>query len=488
MTNMISSSPSSGVVGIRRIPILFILLCSSGSITGVSGSVHSTVTNNAAIVSSSTTTIRRTQMIGTRIFGIGRGGGSWPINSNDEDNGGIFDKIKTAFKRKPKVEPQSPEELIKHQPTAEQTNGIDPFFVRVCAQVSADVYHQEPRHISRFDKLATISIENTVLKEPPKAVIYDSNSPFTDTNPPFVAVVAGNKLILSWRGTGSYMDCVRDVSIYLGSSSCWKNVAKVVKVHAGSLAAVENSLVAHEAELLKIIDDYEIKEILVTGHSLAGGIAQVALLWFQGTMDITIDPTPNKWKELATNGLTVKCMSFQGLSTTVYAESDDQELNQKGIDFINKCGANMCTTAFSLDPVPMVPGHFSTFGMDFIEDVLATLVRKKTYFGDTVETWITNVVERFGTEQLKGIAKSYFPISDKYQHIGNVLYYASPDAEPKVYIDNKNGILVGKEGFADLSEIKYKNQKDALTAVGYNHRIIVRGPGLAFYRNADVSM
>ena len=83
----------------------------------------------------------------------------------------------------------------------------------------------------------------------------------------------------------------------------------------------------------------------------------MALLWLLGTMDAEFDPTPNKWKELAKEGLTVKCMSFEGLSTTAFTKSEDAELNQKGIDFINKCGANMCTTAFQDDDVPMLIGR-----------------------------------------------------------------------------------------------------------------------------------
>jgi len=467
------------------------------------------------------TTTRRMQMIGTRMtmpsssssssssvspllfLGIGRGGGSGAINNDDEDYGTttpppkspttIFGRLKKWWKGKPKDKPEVPNEFIKHHPTAEQTNGIDPFFVRVCAQVAADVYHKEPRDISQFDDLALIPIEGTVLKEPPKAVIYDSNAPFTVTNPPFVAVVAGDKLILGWRGSQSVIDkIVRDTSVYMGSSSCWKNVAKVVKVHAGSLAEVENSLVVHEAELLKIIDDNKIKEILLTGHSLGGGIAQVAQLWFQGTMDEEIDPTPNKWKKLAKEGLTVKCMSFEGMSTTVYAESDDKELNQKGIDFINKCGANMCTTAFSVDPVPMCNGHFPDFVMDFIENVVDTLPNKAGHFIEYQgEVWALGIVKRLIDNKLHDFENTYFPILRKYQHIGKVLHYASPNAEPKVYIDNKNGILVDKEGnkpsLPEMSEIKYeRNKKDPIAAMMWNHGYITCGPGLAFYRVKNI--
>ena len=85
----------------------------------------------------------------------------------------------------------------------------------------------------------------------------------------------------------------------------------------------------------------------------AGGVAQVAHLWFTGTMDPSIDPQPNPWKDLKNEvGLTVRTMSFEGPMTTVFMRSDDNELlNQKGIDFINKCSANMCTTCYSMDVV-----------------------------------------------------------------------------------------------------------------------------------------
>ena len=82
----------------------------------------------------------------------------------------------------------------------------------------------------------------------------------------------------------------------------------------------------------------------------AGGVAQVAHLWFTGTMDPSIDPQPNPWKDLKNMvGLTVRTMSCEGPMTTVFMRSDDNQLNQKGIDFINKCSANMCTTCYNMD-------------------------------------------------------------------------------------------------------------------------------------------
>ena len=218
-----------------------------------------------------------------------------------------------------------------------------------------------------------------------------------------------------------------------------------------------------------------------------GGVAQVAQVWFQGTMDKDIDPRPNPWRTLAeTKGLTVRCLSFEGPTTTVFVKSnDDSALNEKGLDFINKCGSLMCTTVFSMDPVPRIPGN-TDFLLRSIEDLLTDL--EKGWFSGlkkAVIDLILNVIRA----KLSPIEQIYFPIAQQFQHIGKCLYYDSPEAVPKVYIDNDLKTLANPQNLPNLSTIPFvESEGPFIETVLYNHGFIVGGPGLAFVQIAENGM
>lgn len=387
----------------------------------------------------------------------------------------------------PAPEPSKPDVYCKHIPTAKMTNGIDPFYVQLCATISEDDYSKFS-NISEFANVGKGYIPADVgLEKPAKAVLYENNSIFEQTNPPFVAVVAGKKLILAWRGSATMMDWDRDFGFYVSSSFRWKEVAKVVKVQGAYLAMLDNCMSAHEDELLKIVEENEITDIILTGHSLAGGTAQVAHLWFEGTMDSLVDPRPNAWKTLREEkGLTVHSMSFEGPMTTVFVKSDDEELNQKGIDFINRCGANMCTTTFSNDPVPRAYGH-PAFVLPILENFLDQVEKKGVHWWDPMhleEKALDGILHKVLATLSKnfkssGSMQQLMDICAQFQHIGQIVYYESADSEPKVYTDNPNGILTGTDGLPQYRDIEYEPSDESVYHALYNdHLFIVRGPGL----------
>jgi len=422
------------------------------------------------------------------------------ISKRIDDIGSRIDKVMAVPKKPAKngadeaahglPNPEPAMTYCTHLPTSDQTNGIEPFYVRMCATISGDEYSHKSKK-SEFVNLSTgYNLSDVGLKEPPKVVLYDNNGPFEPTNPPFVAVVVGTKLVLAWRGSVTLVDWIRDFGFFVSSSFRWKNVAKVVKVHGGFLAMVDNTMAMHEDRLLEIVKEYGIKQILLTGHSLAGGAAQVAQLWFEGTMDPSFDPRPNEWKKLAKEtGLTVHCMSFEGPSTTVYVESkEDEDLNQMGRAFINQCGAKMCTTVYSMDPVPRLIGGVP-FVLSILENFMTAYEKNSSYFERHFERGAMSIIKyELVKFKIPNPLNTVEPIAQRYQHIGKCLYYASHTAVPEVYIDNnKYKILVDKEGkpqsFPDLFSIKYVQcEKDVVDAVIFNHDYIVHGPGLSFHR------
>ena len=171
---------------------------------------------------------------------------------------------------------------IKILPTKEMT-GLDPFYAQLCATVSVNLYKEGKLDDFVLDQ--GYKLDSVGLTKVPEVILYDNNGIFECTNPSFVVVVAGTKMILGWRGSQTVMDWDRNLGFHASSSFRWKNVAKTVKVHGSYLSLVEDCLIEHEDFILKEIKTRGITELIFTGHSLGGGVAQVAHLWFEGSMN-----------------------------------------------------------------------------------------------------------------------------------------------------------------------------------------------------------
>mmetsp|Transcript_37619 Transcript_37619/g.76962 ORF Transcript_37619/g.76962 Transcript_37619/m.76962 type:complete len:262 (-) Transcript_37619:1248-2033(-) len=244
----------------------------------------------------------------------------------------------------------------------------------------------------------------------------------------------------------------------------------------------------HQDFILKKIKEHDVTEILLTGHSLAGGVAQVAHLWFTGTMDPSIDPQPNPWKDLKNKvGITVRTMSFEGPMTTVFMRSDDNQLNQKGIDFINKCSANMCTTCYNMDVVPRMYGYLE-FGLSAVENALSNITDiekgiKGSVEKDVVEYFLHSAKAYSIRKSIDGKLKKDVTVAMQFQHLGHIIYYDSSEAKPQVCIDDPNGILNDAEGktsplpqFRDITYVPVKT--GVVHKLTFDHMYIIFGPGL----------
>lgn len=209
-------------------------------------------------------------------------------------------------------------------------------------------------------------------------------------------------------------------------------------------------------------------------------------------MDPDIDPTPNPWQALKKEvGLTVKTMSFEGPMTTVFVKSaDNEELNKKGIDFLNKCSAGMCTTCYHMDVVPRMYGNLE-FGLSMVENLLSNLIFAKGVVGfvekDVLEHFFHSAKAlsiRSKAEPIISLIDKDIVVATQFQHLGHVLYYDSPTSPPKVYIDNPNGILTDTEGkkvsqLPQFRDIKYVPvETSVVEAMYYDHEYMIFGPGL----------
>jgi hypothetical protein len=196
----------------------------------------------------------------------------------------VLSKSSTATNTGDSGETEADEKLeikpafIETLPSSDMTNGIEEYYVRLCATISGCMYSPQPPNIYQFSNLDKgYNLAGVGLNEPPKVLLYDDHGIFEATNPPFSVTVAGKKMILAWRGSHTVMDWVRDFGFYVASSFRWKNVADVVSVQGAYLACVESCMAKHQDFILKKIKEHDVTEILLTGHSLAGKFSSIRL-------------------------------------------------------------------------------------------------------------------------------------------------------------------------------------------------------------------
>jgi len=337
--------------------------------------------------------------------------------------------------------------------------GVDPIITRLCATISSQLY--EVRTKSDFD------LAHQDMDVEPELLLFDNHGIFESTNPPFAAVIVEDALILGWRGSVTAMDWDRDFGFSVASSFRWKGVAKTVKVQGAYASLVENALTEHEDNLIRAIKERNIKEVILTGHSLGGGAAQVAHIFLQGQLS-QVEVSP--WKELS-GCITVRTISFEGPMTTVFVESGDLVEDQRGKAFIEECGANMCTTVFSMDPVPRMYG-MPEFAMDIIDNLI---VDKSPISNLATKSIVQHILKTVECEKAKGGLQAYITIAKQFRHIGNVIFYKDLDATPVIYNDD------GAKGSLQLRDIANEPAPNDVPTAAYDNRdFIINGPGLSY--------
>jgi hypothetical protein len=234
------------------------------------------------------------------------------------------------------------------------------------------------------------------------------------------------------------------------------------------------------------------------------GVAQVGHLWCEGSMNQQDSTTSSSspWKEL--NGkLTIRTVAFEAPMTTVYIKSDDDEdLNARGIAFIQKCGSTMSTTCYKTDAVPRMYGH-PDFALDIIESVITEFEKNPDIPFLLKPEWdiaIYAMNKLINKEKVPGesIIAPYLKVARSFQHIGNIIYYDNVDSDPQVYVDDipDNGLTlaVGQVSasastptplqfrtlvYTPPTEKDKDNAADSIEDAYYNHMFIVCGPGLS---------
>ena len=383
-------------------------------------------------------------------------------------------------------DPYVPQQFT-HFPSKELT-GIDISLFRLASTVSASMY-QFSSDSPKFRSEA-FNFDGYPADLPQPEVIFSTDDGiFMATNVPFAMVVVDHTLILAWRGSVTIMDWDRDVSLYLGTSARWSKLASVVNVHGGILSQAETTLVTYEEYILEQIERRNITQILTTGHSLGGGVAQLANMWLVGSMsDHSINGglTHPKWAELKSRsgGLTVRTVSFEGPSTNIFKKGKDPVMNQKGLDFLELCGSTMINTCFQNDVVPRLPSNPLPV-LNYMIDLFERYI-----FGSSYEYILVHVIisflEKYALAATIDSIRQLYNISTMYNFIGRIIYYSDRDAMPAVYVDDRDGGYVyptpTNRSYPQFNSIHFErtstNPTQAMDLV-YDHDFPIEGPGFS---------
>ena len=141
------------------------------------------------------------------------------------------------------------------------------------------------------------------------------------------------------------MDIVMDGSFAPLASRAWQHTAPFVRAQGGILALVENYMSLYEKEIQEEIAKRGIENVVLTGHSLGGGIAQVAHLYLQGECE----KQHSDWQAVASkSSLKIHTVAFAAPMTTVNLKRDDGASAR----FIDQVGQSMCCFVYEMDVVP----------------------------------------------------------------------------------------------------------------------------------------
>lgn len=360
---------------------------------------------------------------------------------------------------------------FKHMPTKEMT-GVETNICRLAATMAAQCYDIQNEVKDTF-MLSTKEHEVDTI-------IVTKQDKFRPTNPTFGAAVCDDTMILAWRGTspdGAPMDLVNDIACSPCSNMVWREHAKTLKVQGAMQSLCANDIVTYEETLISECKKRGIKEIVTTGHSLGGGIGQVAHTIIRAQMQDGSSP----WSEL-NDDVTVRSVVFSAPMTTVLLD----EYSEKTDKFMDEIDEHSCNLIFYNDPVPRAYGYLS-FLEDLLDDALPYLGKwgaeavPLPFPNFILQRQIDKILEKGVTGLLSNdLFEDLLSVMSEYVHPGKIVYYETPESEPRVLTDK--GFAYDGPAEDTFRSVKYIPERQVSPLeVGMDwHNDIVRAPGLAY--------
>jgi hypothetical protein len=298
------------------------------------------------------------------------------------------------------------------KPSKELT-GVDPSLTDVCATISHQIYNATSKD---YFSLSDADHQADVLH-------FHDHGLLKDTVPPFVIAESGDALILGWRGSTTLMDWASDVSYAPVASSRWSSITQNVRAHSAYSALVESDLALYEDAIIAAVKkNKKIKQIILTGHSLAGGMAHVAHLFIEAQLS----QPDNAWSHLQ-GKLTCRTVAFSAPMTTVNLDADHVDTATN--DFLKRVADHSCNIIYNCDAVPHGVGDV-VYLKNVVEDVIPDIT-KGIRVGPILKMMLgaPDKMKKYHDENVSK-KNPVFSVPIAYHHVGNVIYYHDATADP----------------------------------------------------------
>jgi len=346
----------------------------------------------------------------------------------------------------------SPQGETSHVQMEEMT-GIDADLTKACASISGQMYGA--RSPESFKLPSKLGVEVVLYKD-------SSNGDFKGTQSGMAVAIKGSTMMVAWHESKAAVRQTVDVAMdgpfaSMASSKAWQHTAPFVRAQGGMLALVENYMSLYEKEIQEEIAKRGIENVVLTGHSLGGGIAQVAHLYLQGECE----KEHSDWQAVASkSSLKIHTVAFAAPMTTVNLKRDDGASAR----FIDQVGQSMCCFVYEMNAVPQ-----EYDSVHFVNEVLKSAIPEVVLDSFKVfklsnllfhpfQHQIERAKRRIEDKMVSVIEgnKELIGVMVLYRHIGKVIYYKNDETEKGFFYKPQMRNGMGQQIF--FRNIKYRKE------------------------------
>ena len=158
--------------------------------------------------------------------------------------------------------------------------GVDEHITQICANISSQIYTADRK---KHFKTLTSDGEHEA-----KIEVFDDHGQYNASIPAFAVGIINQTMIIAWRGTNAKgsgtntaLDFISDFAIGPTMSHLLGRASSGIRMHNAMHSFASLELEVHGDTIISLIGENKITEIVFTGHSLGGGIAQCAHLILQ---------------------------------------------------------------------------------------------------------------------------------------------------------------------------------------------------------------